>query len=199
MLWIREHLTYANAMSSLAVFLVLGGGAAYAANKIGTRQLRGASVTTTKIRKKAVTTSKIGVLAVRSGRIANGAVTGIKLADGAVTAGKLAPGFVAPAAERLAHSVNISASGNVLEGGVGISQANVTHPATGFYCLSGLTPTPSGGVATVDYSEAGKNITIQLDTGEGPVCPAGTQAFVDPRESSGKFEPVDAGFFLILY
>ena len=78
------------------------------------------------------------------------------------------------------------------------SQANVTHPATGFYCLSGLTLAPSGGVATVDYSEAGKNITIQFDTGEGPVCPAGTQAFVDPRESSGKFEPVDAGFFLVL-
>lgn len=199
MLWIRSRLTYANVMSSLAVFLVLGGGAAYAAKKIGTNQLRGASVTTAKIRKKAVTTSKIGVLAVRSGRIANGAVTNIKLADGSVTAGKLAPDFLAPVAERLAHSVNVSATGDVLEGATGISQANVTHPATGFYCLSGLSPAPSGGVATVDYSEAGKNITIQFDTGEGPVCPAGTQAFVDPRESSGKFEPVDAGFFLVLY
>jgi hypothetical protein len=90
----------------------------------------------------------------------------------------------------------------VLAGSLGISQANVTHPSTGFYCFSGLAPAPVGGVATVDYSEAGENILIQLDTGAGPVCPAGTQAFVNARKtikSSEKTESVDAGFFLIVY
>ena len=80
--------------------------------------------------------------------------------------------------------------------------ANVTHPSTGFYCFSGLTAAPVGGVATIDYSEAGENILIQFDTGPGPVCPAGTQAFVNARKtikSSEKTESVDAGFFLILY
>jgi hypothetical protein len=186
-------------MSSLAVFLVLGGGAAYAAKKIGTNQLRGASVTSAKIKKYAVTTSKIRKRAIKSGKIAPAAVTNGKLADGSVTTEKLVPGFVAPAAEKPAYSANVSADGTVLAGSLGIAQANVTHPATGFYCLSGLAHAPIGGVATVDYSEAGKNVTIQFDTGEGPVCPSGTQAFVDPRESSGKAEPVDAGFFLVLY
>ena len=198
-LWIRCRLTYANVMSTLAVFLVLGGGAAYAAKKIGSSQLRGASVTKTKIKRGAVTATKIRKGAVRRNKIATEAVTGENLANGSLTAEKLVPGFVAPFAAQPSRAANVSASGAVVVGSVGVAQANVTHPATGFYCLSGLTPAPSGGVATVDYSEAGKNITIQFDTGEGPVCPAGTQAFVDPRESSGKFEPVDAGFFLVLY
>jgi hypothetical protein len=199
---IRKRLTYANVMSSLAVFLVLGGGAAYAAKKIGTNQLKGASVTTAKIKRNAVTASKIKKNSVRTAKIANGAVTNGKLADGAVTVQKLLPGFVAPAAEKLSRSANVSATGTVLAGGLGVAQANVTHTSVGFYCFSGLSPAPAGGVATVDYSEAGENILIQFDTGQGPVCPVGTQAFVNPRKtlkSSEKTESVDAGFFLILY
>jgi hypothetical protein len=69
---IRSRLTYANVMASLAVFLVLGGGAAFAAlgkNTVGTKQLKKNAVTTAKIKKNAVTTAKIR----------NGAVTGAKL------------------------------------------------------------------------------------------------------------------------
>lgn len=195
----RRHLTYANAMSSLAVFLVLGGGAAFAAKKIGSNELRGASVTTAKIKRNAVTASKIKKNAITTAKITKGAVTGGKLADGSVSAPKLAPGFVAPAAERLTHAVNVSAGGTVLAGSVGVSQANVTHPSLGFYCFSGLTPAPVGGVATIDYSEAGENVSIQFDTGQGPVCPVGTQAFINPRKTTGTTTPVDAGFFLLLY
>ena len=66
---IRKRLTYANLMSSIAVFLVLGGATAYAAKKIGSNQLKANSVTTAKIKKNAVTTAKIK----------NGAVTGAKV------------------------------------------------------------------------------------------------------------------------
>jgi hypothetical protein len=186
-------------MSSIAVFLVLGGGAAYAARKISSHDLRGSSVTTAKIKRNAVTRSKIKANAISTAKIAPIAVTNGKLADGSVSAEKLAPGFVAPAAEKLSHTANISSGGAVLAGSLGISQANVTHPSVGFYCFSGLTPAPVGGVATVDYAQAGKNITIQFGIGQGPVCPEGTQAFVDPRESAGKFEAIDAGFFVVLY
>lgn len=196
---IRKRLSYANVMSSIAVFLVLGGGAAYAAKKIGSHELRGGSVTTAKIKRNAVTRSKIKADAISTAKIAKRAVTNGRLADGAVSLEKLAPGFIAPAAEKLSHAANISAGGVVLAGSLGISQANVTHPSAGFYCFSGLTPAPVGGVATVDYAQAGKNITIQLGTGQGSVCPVGTQAFVDPRESSGKLEAIDAGFFVVLY
>jgi hypothetical protein len=202
---IRKRLTYANVMSSVAVFLVLGGGAAYAAKKIGNHQIKGNSITAAKLRKNAVTTAKIKPNAITTKKVAKGAVTSGKLAAGSVDVTKLAAGFVAPSAEKLARSANISFQGTVLAGSQGVAQANVTHMATGFYCFSGLNPAPVGGVATIDYSEAGEDIEIQLDTGQGPVCPVGTQAFVNTRvgTSKGTKEPtnpsVDAGFFLLLY
>ena len=55
---IRQRLTYANVMSSIAVFLVLGGATAFAATKIGANQLKANSVLTGKIKKEAVTTAQ---------------------------------------------------------------------------------------------------------------------------------------------
>ena len=61
---IRQRLTYANVMSSIAVFLVLGGASALAAsqlgkNSVGSKQLKKNAVTTAKIKKNAVTGAKI--------------------------------------------------------------------------------------------------------------------------------------------
>ncbi len=81
---IRKRITYANVMSSIAVFFVLGGGAAYAAKKIGSNEIKGNSITTGKIKKEAVSSSKIKKNAVTTAKIANGAVTGAKLNLGTV-------------------------------------------------------------------------------------------------------------------
>jgi hypothetical protein len=81
---IRKRVTYANVMSSIAVFLVLGGGAAYAAKKIGSNEIKGNSITTGKIKKEAVSASKIKKNAITTAKIANGAVTGAKLNLGTV-------------------------------------------------------------------------------------------------------------------
>lgn len=60
---IRKRLTYANVMSSIAVFLVLGGATAIAAglakNSVGSKQLKKNAVTTAKIKKGAVTGAKV--------------------------------------------------------------------------------------------------------------------------------------------
>lgn|GEM_PF-987756 len=70
---IRKRLTYANVMSSIAVFLVLGGATALAAglakNSVGSKQLKKNAVTTKKIKNNAVTSAKIK----------NGAITGAKV------------------------------------------------------------------------------------------------------------------------
>jgi len=70
---LRKRLTYANVMSSIAVFLVLGGGAAIAAglakNSVGPKQLKKNAVTSAKIKNNAVTAAKIQ----------NGAITGAKV------------------------------------------------------------------------------------------------------------------------
>ena len=60
---IKKRLTYSNVMSSIAVFLVLGGGAAIAAglakNSVGSKQLKKNAVTAAKIKKNAVTGAKV--------------------------------------------------------------------------------------------------------------------------------------------
>jgi hypothetical protein len=60
----RGRLTYANVTATLALFLVLSGGAAYAAsylakNSVGTKQIKNNAITTAKIKEGAVTGAKI--------------------------------------------------------------------------------------------------------------------------------------------
>jgi hypothetical protein len=71
---LRQHLTYANLMSSLAVFLVLAGGTAFAASQLGKN-----SVGSKQIKKNAVTAAKIKKDAVTGAKIKNGAVNGAKV------------------------------------------------------------------------------------------------------------------------
>jgi hypothetical protein len=66
MKFVRKRLTYANVMSTVAVFLVVAGGSALAANQlaknsVGTKQLKNNAVTGAKIKDGAVTGAKIQV------------------------------------------------------------------------------------------------------------------------------------------
>jgi hypothetical protein len=76
---IRKRLTYANVMSSIAVFLVIGGATAFAAlgkNTVGTKQLKSNAVTAAKIKNNAVTTNKIKKSAVNGAKVKDGSLTG---------------------------------------------------------------------------------------------------------------------------
>jgi hypothetical protein len=59
----RLKLTYANVTSTLCLFLLLGGGVAYAShlakNSVGPKQLKKNAVTTSKIKNQAVTAAKV--------------------------------------------------------------------------------------------------------------------------------------------
>jgi hypothetical protein len=84
---IQEKLTYPNVVATLALFLVLTGGAAYAAsqlakNSVGTKQLKRNAVTSAKIKKGAVTGAKIKLSSV-------GTVPSASRADTAGDAGTL--------------------------------------------------------------------------------------------------------------
>lgn len=99
---IRRHLTYANVTATLALFVALGMGSAYAAQQlgpksVGAKQLRPGAVVADKIRKNAVTAPKLEALAVKQGKIANGAITAAKIENGAVTSEKIPSGAVVPA------------------------------------------------------------------------------------------------------
>jgi hypothetical protein len=91
---IRKRLTYANVMSTIAVFLVVGGASALAAtqlakNSVGTKQLKSNAVTTAKIKKEAVAAAKIKNGAVGTSKLGAGSVTGEKLAAASVDAAKV--------------------------------------------------------------------------------------------------------------
>ena len=103
---LRKRLTYANVMSSIAVFLVLGGATAIAAgqlgkNSVGKKQLKANSVTTAKIKKNAVTGAKIK----------NGAVNGAKVQDGSLSGSDINIGTLG--------TVPNSATTDVIKGGKG--------------------------------------------------------------------------------
>ena len=61
---LTEHLTYANVISTICLFLLLGGGAAIAAglgkDSVGPKQLKKNAVTAAKIKNGAVTDAKLG-------------------------------------------------------------------------------------------------------------------------------------------
>ena len=98
---IKRHLTYANLTATLALFIALGMGSAYAAQQlapksVGATQLRPGAVTADKLRKQAVTAPKIESLAVKQGKIANAAITAEKIADGSISSQKIVGGSVTP-------------------------------------------------------------------------------------------------------
>jgi hypothetical protein len=92
----RPKLSYANVISTLCLFLLFGGSAAYAAsqlgkNSVGTKQLKKNSVTTAKIKKNAVTGAKVKEQTLTGSDINLGKLGTVPSANVANTANTLAP------------------------------------------------------------------------------------------------------------
>src|SRR4051794_32808265 len=107
---VRRRLTYANVVATMALFLALGGGAVWAAGKVGSKNLRANAVTAGKIKRNAVTNAKIRGDAVTAAKIKAGAVDFTKLAAG--TSLVVSAGSAAVAANATAP-VNVPLSGAV--------------------------------------------------------------------------------------
>ncbi|HEU4598919.1 MAG TPA: hypothetical protein VFS26_04170, partial [Solirubrobacterales bacterium] len=135
---IRKRLTYANVMSSIAVFVVLGG-AAFAAtqlpkNSVGTKQLK----------KNAVVSSKVK----------NGSLKAADFGAGQLPAGPQGAqgpqGPAGPAGSAVAYA-HIEEDGTVdLENSKNIAQVNVESPSAGVYCFRNLSFTVHVVVASPD-------------------------------------------------
>ncbi len=91
---IHGRLTYANVMSTIAVFLVVSGGAAYARshlpkNSVGSKQIRKNAVRTGDIARNAIRVGKIDREAVKAGKLAKNAVPTNRIRNNAVTGAKV--------------------------------------------------------------------------------------------------------------
>jgi hypothetical protein len=81
---IRDRLTYANVVASIALFLALGGGAVYAASKIDTNDIANHAVTEKKLAKHAVSNKVLDKKAVDAPNVVKGSLGPKQLARGAV-------------------------------------------------------------------------------------------------------------------
>jgi hypothetical protein len=94
---LKRHLTVANVLSCIALFVALSG-AAYAAtlgkNQVKAKNIAKEAVTSKKLKRGAVTSAKLAGGAVINGKLANGAVTNAKLANESVGSSKLAKNAV---------------------------------------------------------------------------------------------------------
>jgi hypothetical protein len=180
---LSKHLTFANAISCIALFVALSG-AAYAVSPLGnkavktknlangsvnTLKLRNGAVTTLKLRNGAVTGPKIAQGAVGSTQIANGAVRSAALGGGVVTEGKLKNGAVTES--KLFNSAvtnskigpNAVATGKVADGAVTAVKLAPTFLAQLVKNVSYVTKTSPNSNTT----EKSKSVTAE--------CPSGKQ------------------------
>lgn len=214
---IRAHLTYANVMSSIAVFLLLGGGIATAAKqqntkKIGATQIKASAVTTAKIKNEAVETAKLKNAAVTNAKLGAAAVGADNLADGAVTTAKIANDAVngdkvnestlsevpSAASANPAVFAAVAATGGVDPGNSkGLTSPNVSHPQKGVYCISVPSFAPRGGQVTVRGT--GSATGAQLAVGGTTSCPYPAVQVSIWNPNAVPVGPDDAPFFVELY
>ncbi len=91
--WWRAHVTYANVVATLALFVALGG-TSFAALRIGSEQIRDQSIRGKDIRAGAVAGKQLRAGAVAEKQLRAGAVAEKQLRTGAVTARQLRDGAV---------------------------------------------------------------------------------------------------------
>lgn len=186
---LSKHLSFANAISCIALFVALSG-AAYAATttlgrksvktqnlangSVTTLKLRGGSVTNLKLRNGAVTGPKIAPGAVGATQIANGAVRSAALGGGVVTEGKLKNGAVTE--NKL--GANAVSAGKIQNGAVTSAKLS-----TSFYgqLLKNVSYVPAASASNT--SEATKTATA--------TCPAGKQVLGGGVKVVGGSVPID--------
>jgi hypothetical protein len=139
----RPRLTYANVASSVALFLAVSGGTAFAAATIGSSQIRNGAVTNGKIANSAVTGAKVRTGSITSSDIKNGSLRSSDFASGQLPAGPAGPAGAAGAA------------GPAGAAGAGSSMNGVVSPAGTLVYGTGVTAVSVGGsgVYTVTFSE----------------------------------------------
>ena len=167
--WIRRRVTYANVTATLALFLALNVGAYAAvklpANSVGPKQLQDKAVTPKKVSPKTLELFK-GQKGSRGARGLTGAA-----------------GQQGPAGTAVAYAAVTGPGTTVAAQSKNISDANITHPASGIYCFA-LPFTPTSAVVT------GSNLGAANDTvatvyvrrpGDGPMGDCGANDNVRVR------------------
>lgn len=151
----RPRLSYANVTSTLALVIATSTGGAYAAATIGSNQIKDN--------------------AVKSRHIAGGHVKTSDLKDGAVAKGKLGADVATPSAFG-----TIWYTGATVTGARNLTEANVTRPETGVYCIHDLPFTPSTALVSSAFEPNAFHHDVEVyglmnNWGNAAPCPADSQ------------------------
>jgi hypothetical protein len=198
---IRSHLSFANVMSIIAVFVALGGtsfaAVQLAKNSVGAKQIKKNAVTASEVKRNAVGASELRSNAVTQEDIAEDGVGGSELANGSVGSGEVTnnsltaadidgatldaetgPDFFARVQANGTLQPNVAGFPSQVKG---IVAANVVKgeaaAATGNYCFD-LPVRPATAQVSLDNADAAladRNlvVSIALDRGEDlGDCPA---------------------------
>jgi len=176
---LRARLSYANVVSTIALVAAVGGGTAYAATKIGTKDIRYHAVTGSKLAVNAVTASKIKNESVSGADMRRSTVTSRNVQDGSLLAADFASGQL-PKGEKGDPGVAIFGVVNAA-GGV-LSQRGVTgvdNTATGVYTITIGQPVSACAVVATLLGGAAGSITAQPTPGNV------SQVTIQTREATG--------------
>jgi len=175
------RLTYANVVSTLCLFILLGGGAIAASglarNSVGSRQLRKGAVRTAKIANEAVTAAKI-----KRGTI-DGSLIALQTLATVPSAQNAASALRATRADSAGHADTASQAANAQSlGGAAPSSylGRVAQSATGI----NLHP---GGGSVVDATPGGP-LAITVPAGVGFVVADGAASFADASVANTNIE-----------
>jgi hypothetical protein len=188
---LEKHLSFANVVACIALFIALGSGA-YAATAmlpkksvkakhlaqgvVTTTKLRNGAVTAAKLRNGAVIASKIGAGAVGSTQLADGGVRSADLGGGVVTSNKLKDGAVTSGK----LGANAVTAGKIADGAVSAGKLSPTFNAQLVKNVSYVTATSAS-----NPNDEPKSVTAE--------CPAGRQVI----GGGAKVVGVDAEFVAI--
>lgn len=226
MQWIRSHLSFANVISVVALFVAMGGtgyaAAQLARNSVGAKQIKKNAVRAGEIRRNAVGASELRSNAVAGGDIADGGVGSLDLGANAVGTAKVADDSLT-AVDIIGSSLDSEvgpdlfarvATDGTLQPNVagfppqvkGIDPADVVKgeaaAATGNYCFGDLGGPIASAQVTLDNADAAaanRNLiaSVAIDRGEDlGDCPP-THNQARVRIVDGTTEaPTDARFFI---
>lgn len=143
----RRRLSYANVASSLALFLAISGGTAFAAATIGTSDIKNRAVTAPKIASNAVTKSKIRANSVGPSELRENSITSAQVKSGSLMASDFASGQLPAGPQGPAGPAGPAGSGAGISG--------VVSPGGGLVYGKGVAAVSVGGagVYTVTFNQ----------------------------------------------
>jgi len=178
---IRKHLTYANVISTLCLFLLIGGGSAIAASQFGKE-----SIGARAIKKESIGPGKL----TKAAKAALTGDTGPKGATG--PAGPAGPAGAPGSALAYAHvnadgSLDAAASKNI--------SATKLTAQPGYYCVSPSVPVQNV-IASGSGGIVGKSVGASF---EDPFtsCPAGAAVVEIEKISAGSFTFTNGSFYIV--